>query len=248
MECQQSSAFRELLAVLYALQAFAPFLTGKRVLLYTDSQNCEAITDHGSSKPHLQALALRIFWLCKSIRLELQVAWIPRSANAQADYLSKFVDADHWRLNAACFQRLDALWGPHTIDRFASHLNAQLPRFNSRFWCPGTAGVDAFSQNWHWHGEVNWCCPPFRLVGHLLRFLQLHHCTATVVLPLWRSAVWWPLLCPTGDVCASFVKAVERLPGTTSTLFAPGMGSAGLYTPTLPDWPVIAVRIDCSGN
>ena len=42
---------------------------------------------------------------------------------------------------------------PHAMDRFANHENTQLPRFNSRFWCPGTEAVDAFSVSWA--GENN---------------------------------------------------------------------------------------------
>nr|XP_006819126.1 PREDICTED: uncharacterized protein LOC102809450 [Saccoglossus kowalevskii] len=49
---------------------------------------------------------------------------------------------------------LDKIWGPHSIDRFASCHNAQLPRFNSAAWNPGTEAVDAFCQNWS--TENNW--------------------------------------------------------------------------------------------
>ena len=42
------------------------------------------------------------------------------------------------------FHRIDLVWGPHSIDRFANHLNAKLPRFNSRFSNPGAEGIDAF--------------------------------------------------------------------------------------------------------
>ena len=42
------------------------------------------------------------------------------------------------------FHRIDLVWVPHSIDRFANHLNAKLPRFNSRFSNPGAEGIDAF--------------------------------------------------------------------------------------------------------
>ena len=38
--------------------------------------------------------------------------------------------------------------GPHTVDRFSGLDNAQLDRFNSRFWTPGTEAVDAFTCDW----------------------------------------------------------------------------------------------------
>ena len=40
--------------------------------------------------------------------------------------------------------RIDPTWGPHSIDRFANHLNAKLSRFNSRFWNRVVEGIDAF--------------------------------------------------------------------------------------------------------
>lgn len=46
-------------------------------------------------------------------------------------------------------------WGPITIDRFPDNKDKKLEKFNSRFWVPGTDGVDAFALNWH--HENNWC-------------------------------------------------------------------------------------------
>ena len=54
-------------------------------------------------------------------------------------------DYDDWRTTTEFFDFFNALWGPFTIDRFADNENSQLPRFNSKFYCPGTEGVDAFS-------------------------------------------------------------------------------------------------------
>ena len=64
---------------------------------------------------------------------------------AGADLLSRFVDKDDWSVNPSVFRVIDAKWGPHTIDRFASHYNAQVPRFNSKFSSPGCSGVDALA-------------------------------------------------------------------------------------------------------
>jgi hypothetical protein len=46
------------------------------------------------------------------------------------------------------FEYLDALWGPHMVDRFANDLNAQLSVSISKYYCNGTAAMDAFSQCW----------------------------------------------------------------------------------------------------
>ena len=42
------------------------------------------------------------------------------------------------------FKTLIWFWGAHSIDRFANYLNAELPRFNSRFWNPGSEGIHSF--------------------------------------------------------------------------------------------------------
>ena len=49
---------------------------------------------------------------------------------------------------------LEATWGPHTVDKFATPYNAQVKRFNSHYPCPGSEAVDAFPVNWF--GENNW--------------------------------------------------------------------------------------------
>ena len=50
------------------------------------------------------------------------------------------------------------LWRPFSIDIFANEENHKVTRFNSRFHCPSTEAIDAFSQNWE--GENNWLVPP----------------------------------------------------------------------------------------
>ena len=43
-------------------------------------------------------------------------------------------------------------------------LLTKLPIFNSKFLCPKTSLVDAFSVSWEGHN--NWLVPPVELVGH----------------------------------------------------------------------------------
>jgi len=89
----------------------------------------------GSPKQHLQCLALDIFQLCLVNDIQIDAQWIPRDANVRADLLSRFVDQDahDWSLNCEIFAQLDSRWGPLSVDRFASHYNAQLRRLNSDF-------------------------------------------------------------------------------------------------------------------
>ena len=46
-----------------------------------------------------------------------------REKNQQADYLSRSVDHDDWMVNPYIFQWIDSIWGPHIIDKIATHYN-----------------------------------------------------------------------------------------------------------------------------
>uniref|UniRef100_A0A1X7TU41 Uncharacterized protein n=1 Tax=Amphimedon queenslandica TaxID=400682 RepID=A0A1X7TU41_AMPQE len=74
--------------------------------------------------------------------------WIPRPENELADYFSRLIDFNDWRLNPAMFQAFNNLWGAYTVDIFPSSENSQLLRFNSRFWNAGTEAVNIFTVNW----------------------------------------------------------------------------------------------------
>lgn len=161
-DLSQSSTFRELKAIFCVLLSFVEHLKHRRVKIFTVNQSAARIVSVGSSKVHLQSVALSIFRFCFSHGIVLEAQWIPRSLNDRADLLSRFVDKDDWQVNPSVFRLVDAKWGPHTIDRFASYYNAQLPRFNSKFASPGCSGVDALVQDWT--GENNWVCPPVGLI------------------------------------------------------------------------------------
>ncbi|XP_068713014.1 uncharacterized protein [Montipora foliosa] len=185
----QSSTFRELKAIYYVLLSFIEHLKRKRVKIFTDNQSATRIVSVGRSKVHLQSVALSIFRFCFSHDIALEAQWIPRSLNDRADLLSRFVDKDDWRVNPSVFRLVDAKWGPHAIDRFASYYKAQLPRFNSKFASPGCSGVDALVQDWS--GENNWVCPPVGLVVDAVQVLTA--CSGTLIIPEWPSAYFWPL-------------------------------------------------------
>ena len=54
--------------------------------------------------------------------------WIPRSQNEIADYVSRITDADDWMIDPSLFMSVGMLWGPHTVDCFASAHNYQVSR------------------------------------------------------------------------------------------------------------------------
>ena len=127
-ERSKSSTWRELKIVELALISFGPSLRGTQIAGFTDNTNVVSIVHSGSKVPELQDLALRIFHVCVSFGISLEMKWIPRSSNSEADHLSRIIDFDDYTLNDDVFCMLDFRWGPHTVDRFACSYNAELSR------------------------------------------------------------------------------------------------------------------------
>ena len=242
-ERSQSSTFRELLAVLLSLQAFIDSLRAQTVVWYTDNQNVARIVSIGSKVPALQRMALDIHRLCLLASVSIDMQWIPRDLNIIADDISKFVDLDDYSINDGVFYSLDELWGPHTCDRFACHYNAKLPKFNTRFYQPGTSGVNAFAQDWS--NDNNWLCPPVCLTCKVLSHLKVCNAAGTLVVPLWRSAYFWPRLCFDGLHWSGFVHDWVILTDLPN-LFVRGIAKNSIFGRDSLPFPSVALRIDFS--
>ena len=77
-ERQESSTYRELLAVQFVLSSFSWFLPNCRVKWFTDSQGAARIVQVGSMNFNLQKLAFDIFSLCFKVGIYLDIQWVPR--------------------------------------------------------------------------------------------------------------------------------------------------------------------------
>jgi hypothetical protein len=186
---------KELAAVLYTLQSFdAKFPAGSQVLVRSDNMGVVSYLRRGRGRLAASSrLATQIWQLCLDRGWALHgVEHIPGRRNCLADRLSRTFDRSDWKLHPDWFAYLD-LFGPHTIDRFASALNRQgdLP-YNSRFHDVGSTGVDALAQKWR--NEINWVNPDFSLIDDVLALVVAQWATATIIVPDWRSQAWWPLL------------------------------------------------------
>ena len=241
-EASRSSTYRELKALLHGLCSLAPTLAGRCIYWATDNQAVEAIMLKGSMKPDLQQLAVQAFALARSKQIALTVLWVPRTLNLAADELSRLVDCDDWMLVPEFFALLDTIWGPHHIDRFSSHATNQLPRFNSRFACPNSEGVDCF--NFHWRSIHNWLVPPPRLVPAAVRHLQRCQATGTLVVPYWPSASFWPLLFPRGAP-APFVQEHLLFPNA-GRYIRPGPQPHSIFDPVRFQGGLMALRLSAN--
>ena len=199
-----SSTNRELLAAKYVIKSFGNQLSGESIQLNIDNINASRILTIGSPKLHLHQLAIDIFKLCLKNDIKLVPKWIPRDLNSKADQFSKLVDTDNWSIDNVNFNELNKRFGPFTIDSFADDENKKVHRFNSKYHTPLTEGVNAFT--FSWAGENNWLCPPISLISSTISHMRICKCQGTLLVPIWPSAPYWPLIYSDGIAMATFVK------------------------------------------
>ena len=90
---------------------------------------------------------------------------------------------------------IQSRFGNLHVDWFASEHNAKLP-FYSRFWNLSCRGVDAFAE--FWGDQFGLFVPPISVVYRVVKKLITDKACGVLVVPCWRSAVFWPFLCPNG--------------------------------------------------
>ena len=147
-EAATSSTERELLAVLHGLIELKELLQGCSVNWHTDSKNVARISKRGSMKPYLLNLAVAIFQVAKKHKITLNVIWVPRTENKEADLWSRVQDFNDWGIHPSYVKQICAYFKVvPTIDRFADNKNKKCKRFNSRFYHKESEAVDCFSQN-----------------------------------------------------------------------------------------------------
>jgi len=189
----RSSNYRELYAVFLAISSLQEKIQDQHLLLRTDNiTTMYYINGQGGPHKPLNKLAKLIFWAVKQCRATLKALHIPGELNTRADELSRLNPITEWALHPEAFQHLEDLWGPHTIDRFATNHNHCLPRYNSRFYHPQAEATDAMTQDWS--QENNYINPPFRMLPQIIKKVLQEECQATIIAPLWPSAQWFPML------------------------------------------------------
>ena len=134
-------------------------------------------------------------------------------------------------------------FGPHTIDRFASDISAQLLRYNTKYFSLKAEALDAFSLNWY--GDNNYVFPPPSLVGQVIYHVRSCGATLTLIYMEWYSRPYMHSL----RECAyegSLVASV-CLGHSTSVLEYRDVDDESRYR-HLPKGMVIASRLDFSNK
>ena len=77
-----------------------------------------------------------------------------------------------------CHRIINNIYGLFTGDRFANSSNRKLKCFNSKYYCPGTSHVNA------WSNDLNWLCPPISSTGSVIRHLKLCKRKGILLVPI----------------------------------------------------------------
>ena len=164
----------------------------------------------------------------------------PDKKNVKADKISKAIDCDDWQIDNETYTRLDDTWGPHTVDRFATDYNTKCSVFNSKHWCPRTLGIDAFNR--HWGKEINWIVPPPSEISRCVHKIKQDKADSTLIVPLWHSAPYWPLLHTVRNKSVQFEFFIKESIILPSTVVKKGRGRNGMFGKSI-DFSMLAMKI-----
>ena len=232
-EGRENIALLEGEAVVRALKAL-PIGGGGHLYLRVDNEVLRwALVEGGSRRSLPLTSVVREVWeWCLERGVELKVGRVV-SAENPADPISREEDQEDWMLDREIFAVLDRLWGPHSVDRFASRMNRQVQRYNGKRWDVECEAVGALEQEWR--GENNWCNPPFSLFPSIVRKLEAIRWDVelSMVVPRWEGQWWFHRL---------MAMASEMLPlPRDANLFRP-RSSGNQWGRGPPRWDSVVLR------
>ena len=186
---------QEMLAALYGIKCFARTASNLHILLRSDNSTVVAYVNHlGGTKSRILSDIVRELWQwCLDRGTTITAQHLPGLENVRADFMSRHLsDRTDWRLNPHLFNLLNQLWGPFTVDLFATRLSRQLPKFYSWRPDPESAGTNALIQDWR--DSIGYAHPPWCLVGRVLQKVLAQEVTVTLIAPVWPSQPWYATL------------------------------------------------------
>ncbi len=210
-ERQQSSTFRELLAIHRLFSHSEKFLElnkGRSVAWLTDNQAVTSVVQRGSRVPQIQQLAMDITIAQVVNNIKILPVWQRRSTALLqiADDGSKSISTDEWSVSADQFNLICTKFNfVPEWDLMATAKNTKCPQFFSKLPEVGTSGVNVFLQNLS-PGRKYYACPPVRSIVPLVhKILDQSDIVCLLLVPYWPSASYWPLFCELGHF-RSFIK------------------------------------------
>uniref|UniRef100_A0A8R1YX06 Reverse transcriptase domain-containing protein n=1 Tax=Pristionchus pacificus TaxID=54126 RepID=A0A8R1YX06_PRIPA len=156
-----SSTHRELLAIEFGLKAFLSHVSGSSVRIFCDNQAAVLLARCGSAKDILHEIALEIHETSRKARITLELTWIPRDMNVEADSAS-------------------------LIDLFADKRTSKCTLFLSRGAEIDSKGIDAFALPGFWQSaRLSWCVPPPSALNRVVRMARESKAKMILGFPLW---------------------------------------------------------------
>ena len=117
-------------------------------MLRNQSVHINIDNSNACAKPNLRNIAIDVFIFCSKFNIKLISQWIPRQQDELGVYYSRIKDTNNWSIDNYGFRLINNLYGPFTVNRFINNLNRKLKMFNSKYYCPGTSHVNAFTDDW----------------------------------------------------------------------------------------------------
>ena len=241
-ECKKSSTWRELENVRFSIQSLSPILKNNQVMFFTDSQPAQRILQSGSMKRDCHILARDTLQLCAHNHIDLDIEWIPREDNKEADRISRepeVLDTDDWGVSQEFVHFLESRYDTFTLDIFANDYNKKTARFLSLYHAPGSSGVDAFSFNWE--NEFNLVVPPVSVIGRALQHFLLCGARGVFIVPCWPSSYFWPMLI---NDFSDFI--VDTLKVKGNRILVQGLNKNSLLGSKDFNGFMLILRLDCS--
>jgi hypothetical protein len=169
--------------------------------MHEENQALMVVLSHLTSRyPFMINELLKLWELIDTNIINIRARYIRSVANVWADKLSRETNKDDLQLNPHIFTYLDSVWGPHCIDRFATHGNKQLPCYNARRRNPSAEAMDClYPRDRLWTSETNWCNPLWTLLPDLIQELRQFGAEATVIAPYESAKQLYQLLSELSD-------------------------------------------------
>lgn len=179
-------------AMRLAVASFVDRLRHRSVLLRGD--NSAVIHQVNLGRARCPDLCTEVKLLAQYAAIEsivlLGASWLPTELNVLPDLYSRINDIADYQVNLQLFNFSQSRQRC-TVDRFASHSNRVLRRFNSLHYHPAAEATNAFSQDWS--QDINWIHPPIAILGQVVSFLSQRPAEAVLLVPH-ILAPWWPVL------------------------------------------------------
>ena len=186
--------YLELLAVCFALKAFAKSIRNYEILLRIDNTTAISYVNRMGDSRHVKynELDTLIWKWAEERRLWLFASYVTNSENIDADWQSRIMNIDtEWKLASYAYKKINIMFGSAQIVLFASRINSKCKIYCSWFKDPNAVAVDAFTLSWE---NLNfYAFPPFSMITKVLQKIINEKAIGIVVVPCWTAQSWFPI-------------------------------------------------------